>query len=121
MDGKVQISPSWLLCLLPSETAVFPLGLHCSCPQGWGWVTDKAWRWVGVLLDGSHNGEVALPKGWSPGEFILWVIAGRSQAQSQPQTRTKIRNEAGSGAVDLLHFLFKKEDWKGWERLEGQG
>jgi len=106
VDGKVQISPSRLPCLLPSETALIPLGLHCSYPvrlrDGAGRQTKLDARLECCWMEAAE-GEATLPKCWSPYEFILGAVA-----QAQPQTRTRVRNEAGSGVVGLLHFLFNK-------------
>lgn len=88
MDRKVQISPYWLPCLLPSETAVIPLGLHCSYPIR---VRDGAGRQTkpGAGLEccwlEATEGEAALPKDRSPNEFILWTMAGSSRLGLSPR------------------------------------
>lgn len=100
-------------CLLPSEMTVIPLGLHCSYPMG---VRDAVGRQTkpGTGLEccweKATEGEAVLPKDWSPHEFTFlgrgWV--SQDQLQSQLQTRTRIRDEAGSGTAGLLQILHNK-------------
>lgn len=104
---KVQISPSRLPCLLPSETAVIPLGLHCSYPITVR-ETDKAWCWVGALLDGGHQGRGCAAQRLVPRGVYPLGHGWGSKAQPQPQTSTKVKDEPASGTVGLLHFLFNK-------------
>ena len=88
MDRKVQISPSRLLCLLPSEMAVIPLGLHCSYPvrikDGVGRQTNPGTGLECCWME-TTVGEAMLPKDWSPDEFILWAMSGGPRLSLSPR------------------------------------